>query len=124
MTLFESCPWSCQKYGKQLNNNAKEAIDSIINAAGKGPTEEDIKKQVKEEARQQKKNDAKQAKKDAKKLKKEEEKEKKAMKKKEKEDAEKKKADEEAHKKKPSYKVAAAANPFGRKHSELNSPRK
>jgi len=109
---------------KQLNNNAKEAIDSIINAAGKGPTEEDIKKQVKEEARQQKKNDAKQAKKDAKKLKKEEEKEKKAMKKKEKEDAEKKKEDEEAHKKKPSYKVAAAANPFGRKHSELNSPRK
>jgi hypothetical protein len=44
-----------------------------------------------------------------------------AKEKKEREDAEKRKRDEEALQKKPSYKVAAASNPFARKNSNTTS---
>jgi peptidoglycan hydrolase CwlO-like protein len=108
---------------KQLNKNAKEALDSIVRTAGKGPTEEDLKEQEREEKRQNKKQEAKQAKKEAKRTKKAEEAQKKDVEAKEREAAEKKVTQEKAMAKKPSYKVAAAANPFARSNSDVNSPR-
>ena len=108
---------------KHFNKNASCALETIVTVAGRGTSEEDERKKKEEEKKLQKDLEKK-AKKKIKKDKKQAEKDQKVYNDlKDKKDIEQKIKDKAAIKLKPSYKVAAAANPYAREHSEAGSPR-